>query len=388
MSKRDYYEILGVSKGASDDEIKKSYRKLAMKYHPDRNADDKNAETKFKELNEAYEVLKDKEKRAAYDQYGHAAFDPSMGGGGHGGPRGGFHAGGAGFSDIFEEVFGDFMGGGARQGSSRHGTSGAQQGADLRYDLSITLEQAFKGHQSKVSISSSLKCDDCNGSGAEKGSKSTTCPLCHGAGMVRTRQGFFTMERTCSRCSGAGQVIEKPCKNCYGQGRKQGKRSLNVSIPAGIEDGSRIRLQGEGEAGLRGGPAGDLYVFVSVKKHDFFKREGATLYSEVPIPMITATLGGSIDVPTIEGGKARVTIPEGTQSGKMFRLKGKGMSQLRRSLRGDLYVQAQVETPVKLTPRQKEILKEFSKLSEKANNNPQSDSFLKKIKGFWDNLTA
>ena len=382
MSKRDYYEILGVSKTASDDELKKAYRKLAMKYHPDQNAGDKTAEGKFKELNEAYEILKDKEKRAAYNQYGHAAFDPSMGGGSRGGS--GFHGSSTGFSDIFEEVFGDFMGGEGPGGAR----SAAQQGSDLRHDLSITLEQAFKGHQSKVSVRSAQKCGDCSGSGAEKGSKSKGCPLCHGAGIVRTRQGFFTMERTCSRCSGAGQVIEKPCKTCFGQGRKQGSRSLNISIPAGIEDGSRIRLQGEGEAGMRGGPAGDLYVFVSVKKHDFFKREGATLYSDVPIPMTTAALGGSIEVPTIEGGKARITIPEGTQSGKRFRLKGKGMSQLRRSLRGDFYVQAQVETPVKLTARQKDLMKEFSKLSEKAHNSPQSDSFLEKIKGLWEDLTG
>lgn len=387
MSKRDYYDILGLSKGAGEAEIKKAYRKLAMKYHPDQNAGDKTAESKFKELNEAYEVLKDQEKRAAYDQYGHAAFDPSMGGGQ--GPRshpgGGFHGAGNGFSDIFEEVFGDFMGGGARPGGAR---SSAQQGADLRYDVSVTLEEAFKGHQKKVSLTTTLKCEDCSGAGAEKGSSSKACPLCHGAGVVRTRQGFFTMERTCSRCAGAGQVIEKPCKSCYGQGRKQGKRSLTISIPAGIEDGSRIRLQGEGEAGVRGGPQGDLYIFVSVKKHDFFSREGADLYSEVPIPMTVAALGGTIEVPTIEGGKARITIPEGTQTGKTFRLKGKGMSQLRRSLRGDLYVQAEVETPVKLTARQKELMKEFSKLSEKAHNSPQSESFIKRIKSFWDNLTG
>lgn len=386
MSKRDYYEILGVSKSASDDEIKKAYRKLAMKYHPDQNAGDKAAEIKFKELNEAYEVLKDKEKRAAYNQYGHAAFDPSMGGGHPGARGGGFQGAGAGFSDIFEEVFGDFMGGGRPGGGN--GRSAAQQGADLRYDLSVSLEQAFKGHQTKLSLNASLKCGDCSGSGAEKGSKSKACPLCHGAGMVRTRQGFFTMERTCSRCAGAGQVIEKPCKTCFGQGRKQGSRSLTVSIPAGIEDGSRIRLQGEGEAGMRGGPAGDLYVFVSVKKHDFFKREGSTLHCEVPIPMTVAALGGGIEVPTIEGGKARITIPEGTQSGKLFRLKGKGMSQLRRTTRGDLYVHAQVETPVKLTSRQKDLMKEFAKLSEKAHNSPQSDSFLNKLKGLWEDLTG
>lgn len=391
MSKRDYYQVLGVTKNASEDELKKSYRKLAMKYHPDQNAGDKKAEAKFKELSEAYEILKDKEKRAAYDQYGHAAFDPARGGypggrGGHpGGQGGGFQNTNGNFSDIFEEVFGDFMGGG--QGG-RRSTSSAQQGSDLRYNLSITLEQAFKGHQPKITLGTSLKCGDCQGSGAEKGSQSKTCTLCHGAGVVRTRQGFFTMERTCGRCGGAGQVIEKPCKNCFGQGRKQGSRSLSVSIPAGIEDGSRIRLQGEGEAGLRGGPAGDLYVFVTVKPHDFFKREGATLHSEVPLPMVTAALGGSIEVPTIEGSKARVTIPEGTQSGKMFRLKGKGMTQLRRTTRGDLYIHAQVETPVKLTPRQKELLKEFSKLSEKAHNSPQSESFLEKFKDFWDNLTG
>lgn len=383
MSKRDYYEILGVAKTADDETMKKAYRKLAMQHHPDRNKDDKAAEAKFKELNEAYEVLKDKEKRAAYDRFGHAAFDPSMGGGGGGyGPRAG--GGGAGFSDIFEEVFGDFMGGGARGGGGR--ASAGFDGADVRYDLKITLEQAFKGHSVKVNASIMQGCGTCGGNGAQKGTGVKTCNLCQGAGVVRSRQGFFTLERTCHQCQGAGQTIEKPCGTCRGQGRVLGEKNLNVSVPAGIEDGSRIRLSGEGEAGLRGGSPGDLYVFIQIKPHPVFTRENSILHCDVPIPMATATLGGEIEVPTIEGGKARISIPEGTQSGKTFRLKGKGMSILRRATRGDLYLHAHVETPVKLTKRQREIMQEFSNISAKQSNSPECDSFLNKVKGFWDSL--
>lgn len=388
MSKRDYYEILGVAKGADDDTLKKAYRKLAMQYHPDRNKDDKTAEAKFKELNEAYEVLKDKEKRAAYDRFGHAAFDPSMGGGGGGAGAGAYGFGGGrgagGFSDIFEEVFGDFMGG-AAAGRGRRASAGVD-GADIRYDLAITLEQAFQGYNAKIKVSTLKGCGTCAGSGAEKGTGVKACTVCQGSGMIRTRQGFFTLERTCYQCNGAGQTIEKPCKTCRGQGRVSTDKNLTVSVPAGIEDGSRIRLSGEGESGLRGGATGDLYVFVMVKPHPVFTREGATLHCEVPIPMATATLGGEIEVPTIEGGRAKVSIPEGTQTGKPFRLKGKGMSVLRRATRGDLYLHAKVETPVKLTKRQKELMEEFAKISAKEANSPECDSFLKKIKSFWESL--
>lgn len=386
MAKRDYYDVLGVAKGASEDELKKAYRALAMKYHPDRNKDDKTAEAKFKELNEAYEVLKDKDKRAAYDRMGHAAFDPSMGGGAGGGFGGGFGARGAGgFSDIFEEVFGDFMGAAGAGGRGRRASSGVE-GADVRHDLKITLEQAFKGYNAKIKVATMKACGTCSGSGAEKGTGVKTCTLCQGSGTVRSRQGFFTLERTCHQCGGAGQIIEKPCGTCRGQGRTLSEKNLTVSVPAGIEDGSRIRLTGEGEAGLRGGANGDLYVFVSVKPHPVFAREGADLHCEVPIPMSTATLGGDIEVPTIEGGKARITIPEGTQSGKTFRLKGKGMTMLRRTTRGDMYLHARVETPVKLSKRQRELMEEFAQLGAKASNSPECDSFLKKVKNFWDSL--
>ncbi len=336
MSKRDYYEVLGLQKGASDAEMKKAYRKLAMKYHPDQNPGNEGAEKKFKELNEAYETLKDPQKKAAYDQFGHGAFE---GAGGFGGAGAGFHkaaagaSGGAGFGDIFEEMFGDFMGGGRASSKSR-----AQKGNDLRYDMDLSLEEAFAGVQKTVSMRSSVSCKDCGGSGAKKGSGSTTCPQCHGAGVQRTQQGFFTMERPCSACQATGQIIKDPCVPCHGQGRVMKPRKLKVSVPAGVEDGTRIRLTGEGEAGLFGAPAGDLYVFVTVNPHKLFQRAGEHLSFQVTVPMSAAILGGEVEVPTIDGGKTKVKIPEGIQSGKKFRLKDKGMTIMRQSRRGDLYI--------------------------------------------------
>jgi len=388
MSKRDYYEVLGVAKGASADELKKAYRKLAMKYHPDQNQGDKTAEQKFKELNEAYEILKDPQKKAAYDQYGHGAFDQSggFGGGGHPGGGAGFGGargfGGAGFSDIFEEMFEDFMGGNGPRGAG--GGSRAQRGSDLRYDLSLSLEEAYTGIKKKIEIPTHVECNTCDGTGAKSGTKAKICSACNGRGVSRTQQGFFTVERTCGRCKGTGKVIEDPCHKCYGQGRTQGKKTLNVAIPAGVDDGTRIRLAGEGEIGAFNGPSGDLYVFVTVNSHSIFKRDGADLHFTATIPMATATLGGSIEVPTIEGGKSKISIPQGTQSEKRFRLRSRGMTPLRSPLRGDMYVHVKVETPVNLTKRQKEIMEEFANLSESANNCPESNSFSAKLKRFWD----
>lgn len=390
MAKRDYYEILGVDRQASQEDLKKAYRKMAMKYHPDRNPGDKAAEAHFKEVNEAYEVLKDDQKKAAYDRFGHAAFDPSMGGFGGGARRAGSGGGadfefnfGGNFSDIFEEVFGDFMGGHSQRG--RAGASTAQRGADLRYNLTLNLEEAFLGKSETIKISGLKTCRDCEGSGAQTGSGGvTSCAHCHGRGAIRRQQGFFTVETTCPACNGTGQTIKDPCKTCHGQGRTRSERSLNVSIPAGIEDGSRIRLSGEGEPGTRGGPAGDLYVFVKIRPHEIFEREGSSLFCKVPIPFTTAALGGSIDVPTIEGGKARVSVPEGTQSGKQFRLKGKGMSILRRTARGDMFIEVQVETPVNLTKRQKELLQEFAEENKGAKSQPQTESFLDRVKRYLE----
>ena len=391
MAKKDYYDILGVAKSASADEIKKTYRKLAMKYHPDQNANNKQAEDKFKELNEAYEVLKDEQKRAAYDQYGHAAFDPAAGGFGNagGGRPGGFDfnfGGGSngGFSDIFEEVFGDFMGGG-RRGAEGNAPRG-QRGADRRFDVRISLEEAFQGLQKKIKINGRLKCNTCEGSGAEKGSKPVTCTTCKGKGAVRVQQGFFTIERTCTACHGQGRTIPNPCKKCSGNGTVSGERVLNVSLPAGIEDGSRIRLAGEGDPGYQGANSGDLYVFVTVEPHGFFERESSMLYCRAPIPMTTAALGGNLEVPTIDGGQARVVIPEGTQSGKQFRLKGKGMSILRRSTRGDMIISIQVETPVNLTKKQREILEQFHQNADNQSHSPESEKFITKVKRFLEGL--
>jgi molecular chaperone DnaJ len=385
MSKRDFYDVLGVKKEASPDDLKKAFRKLAMQFHPDRNPGDKTAEQKFKEINEAYDVLKDEQRRAAYDRFGHQAFEqggPGRPGGGAGGPGGfEFNFGSGGFADIFDEMFGEFMGG--RRGNGG-GTPG--RGADLRYNLEITLEDAYKGKQSTIRVASLATCETCSGSGAERGAKPVTCSTCRGQGKVRAQQGFFTVERTCPTCMGRGQTIDKPCRACSGEGRVKRERTLNVSIPAGVEDGTRIRLAGEGEAGARGAPAGDLYLFLTVAPHRLFKRDGGDLHVRVPIPMTTAALGGSIEVPSVDGTRSRVNIPPGTQSGQAFRLRGKGMSALRSQQRGDLFVEAIVETPVNLTKRQQELLRDFEKAGNADKTSPESAGFFSKVKELWDDL--
>ncbi len=381
MAKRDYYEVLGVSKGAGADEIKKAYRQKAKELHPDRNADNPEAETQFKEANEAYEVLKDADKKAAYDRYGHAAFEGGMGGGG---PRGSQYGGGdfaSAFSDVFDDLFGDFMGG--RQGGG--GRQRAARGSDLRYNLRVTLEEAYSGLQKTIKVPTALTCETCDGSGSESGTEPTTCPTCSGMGKVRAQQGFFTVERTCPTCSGMGQIIQNPCKTCGGAGRVQKDRSLSVNIPAGVETGTRIRLAGEGEAGMRGGPTGDLYIFIEVSDHPLFQRDGQHLFCRVPVSMTSAALGGDIEVPTIDGGRSRVKVPAGSQSGKQMRLRGKGMPMLRGGGQGDMYLELAVETPVNLSGRQKELLKEFEGLS-KTDTNPESSNFFSAVKNFWDSM--
>jgi molecular chaperone DnaJ len=389
---KDFYSTLGVQKSASADEIKKAYRKLAMKYHPDQNKDNKEAEAKFKELNEAYDVLKDEQKRAAYDQFGSAAFDGSMGGGGFGGGagRGGFNPndfqGFSGFSDIFEDMFGDF---GARGGGGR-GRSSAMRGADVQYGMEISLEEAYKGKDITIKVPINDTCDACEGSGAEKGTKPETCDTCHGSGRMRAQQGFFTIERACPTCGGAGEVIKKPCKKCSGSGRVHREKTLKVNIPAGIDSGRRIRLTGEGEAGVRGGPSGDLYVLIQIKPHKFFRRDGANIHCRVPVPMTSATLGGEIEVPTIGGARTKVKIPAGTQTGQQFRLKGKGMSIMRSSSFGDMYIEIFVETPVNLNREQKDLFRKIAddlKDDDGGKHSPESSSFLNKVKELWSDLT-
>ena len=377
MSKRNYYEVLGLSKGASGDEIKKGYRAKAKELHPDRNSDNPNAESMFKEVNEAYDVLKDADRKAAYDRYGHAAFEGGMGGGGR--PSGGPGDFSSAFSDVFDDLFGDFMGGG--RGNSRNRAS---RGSDLRYNLQVTLEDAYSGLQKSINIPTSVECGSCNGTGAEGGSEPTTCPTCSGMGKVRATQGFFTVERTCPTCSGIGQMIKNPCKNCGGQGRAEKDRALSVNIPAGVETGTRIRLSGEGEAGLRGGPSGDLYIFIEVREHDIFQREGGNLFCRVPVSMTSAALGGDIEVPTIDGGRSRVKIPSGSQSGRQMRLRNKGMPSIKSSQIGDMFIELAIETPVNLTSRQKELLREFEAMSE--DNNPESKSFFSTVRSFWDTM--
>ncbi len=389
MAKRDFYEVLGVGKSADEKELKAAYRKLAKQLHPDANPGDKTAEAKFKEISEAYDVLKDPQKKAAYDRFGHQAFEGGMGAGR--GPNGGAGFGpefNSSMSDIFEDLFGDFMGGqrgaggaGGQRRGGRGGT-GASRGADLRYNMEISLTEAFTGKNAQIRVPSSVACDTCGGSGAKPGTSPKTCGTCGGQGAVRSQSGFFTVERTCPTCQGRGQVISDPCSACGGQGRVTKERTLSVNIPSGVEDGTRIRLANEGEAGLRGGPSGDLYIFLSVRPHEFFQRDGADLFCKVPVSMTAAAMGGEIEVPTIDGKKARVNVPEGTQTGKQFRLKGKGMPVLRSSQMGDMYIQVAVETPVNLTRRQRELLKEFEK--EARNNSPESEGFFAKAKAFWD----
>lgn len=387
MAKRDYYEILGVQKGASADEMKKAYRKMAMQYHPDKNPNDKSAEAKFKELNEAYDVLKDDQKRSAYDRFGHQAFEGGRGPGGMGGGGAGFDPGS--FSDIFEEMFGDFMGGrGGGMGGGRGGASGAARGSDLRYTLEISLEQAFKGTKANLNIPVLAECEICHGNGAEPGTTAETCPTCKGRGAVRVQSGFFTVERPCHTCSGTGKITKSPCKGCNGQGRKRKDKKLEVNIPAGVDDGTRIRLAGEGEAGLRGGPSGDLYVEIAVKPHRLFKREDAHLFCRVPVSMVTAALGGTVEVPTIDGGRVKMNVPAGTQNDTQMRLGGKGMSILRSTSRGDMYVEIAVETPVNLSKAQKELLQQFDgqATTDGKNNSPEASGFFSRVKEFWEDL--
>lgn len=381
----DYYKILGVERNVSEDELKKAYRKLAMKYHPDRNKDNpKEAEEKIKAVNQAYDVLKDPQKRAAYDRFGPDG-PAGMGGmGGMGGGPGGFSAEGFGaaFSDIFENMFGDVMGGGRRS------RNGPMRGSDMQFSLDISLEDAFKGKEVKLKIPTVKSCETCNGTGSADGAAPVTCESCHGSGRIRAQQGFFTIERTCSTCNGTGSVIKSPCAECAGAGRVRGEKTVKVTIPAGIAEGQRVRLSGEGEAGVRGGESGDLYVLIGIKPHKLFKRDAATLHCRIPVPMTTAALGGQIDVPTIEGEKAQVRIPAGTQTGQQIRLKTKGMKVLRSETRGDLYIEIFVETPVNLDKKQTDLMKQLDETMQKSGrkNTPESEGFFKKVKELWDDL--
>ena len=374
MSKRDYYEVLGVSRTVTEVELKAAYRKLAMQHHPDRNPGDDESEHKFKELNEAYDVLKDGGKRAAYDRFGHAAFE-------HGGMGGGAHGFGAEFGSTFADIFEGIFG----MGSARGRGTGRERGSDLRYNMEISLDEAFTGKTAQIRIPTSVTCEACSGSGAKAGTKPKQCATCGGAGKIRHAQGFFTLERTCPACHGRGQVLDDPCKVCGGGGRVTRERTLSVNIPTGVEDGTRIRLAGEGEAGLRGGPPGDLYIFLEVAPHEFFQRDGADLHCRVPISMASAALGGEFEVPVIDGSKAKVKIPAGTQTGRRFRLPGKGMPVLRAKQTGDMYVQVAVETPQNLTKRQRELLAEFEKLSSE-DTQPESTGFFSRVKEFLDGL--
>ncbi|MBI1385440.1 MAG: molecular chaperone DnaJ [Rhizobiales bacterium] len=376
MAKRDYYDVLGVSRTASEQELKSAFRTLAKELHPDKNPDKPDAEKRFKEINEAYETLKDPQRRAAYDQFGHAAFEQGGGPGAHG-FSGDF---GASMSDIFDDLFGEFMGG---QRRGRGGRTARQRGDDLRYNMEITLTEAFEGKTAEINVPTSVACETCGGSGTKPGTRPTQCRTCNGAGKVRASQGFFTIERSCPTCQGRGEVIDDPCTSCSGQGRVMRERTLSVNIPAGVENGTRIRLAGEGEAGLRGGPRGDLYIFLSIAPHQFFQRDGADLFCRVPISMATAALGGQIEVPTLDGSRVRVKIPEGTETGQSFRLRGKGMPVLRSSVIGDLNIQVQVETPKNLNRRQKELLREFDKASDDRTS-PDSASFFAKVKAFFE----
>jgi molecular chaperone DnaJ len=384
MSKPDYYQTLGVSKGVSDAELKKAYRKMAMKYHPDRNPDDKEAEKKFKEVNEAYDILKDAQKRAAYDQYGHAAFEHGSGGMGGGGFGGFGGAGHADFSDVFGDFFGDMFGGGA---GHHAGPGGRERGSDLRYNLTVSLEDAFAGKEVKVSIPAAVACETCDGSGAKAGTKPETCGGCGGSGQVRMSQGFFSVARTCPTCNGRGNIIRQACQSCGGSGRTSKEKNISVKIPKGVDNGTRIRLAGEGEAGRFGGPAGDLYIFVQVKKHNIFERDHKDIYLKLPLNFVDAALGTSMEIPTVDGGKARLKIPESTQPRQQFRLKGKGMPELNGSTRGDMYVIVDVEIPRKINKEQKEILSKFKEASAGKTQNPEEEGFLDKVSKFWGNAS-
>ncbi|MEJ5210603.1 MAG: molecular chaperone DnaJ [Burkholderiales bacterium] len=366
MSKRDYYEVLGVGRDASEDEIKKAYRKLAMKYHPDRNPGNKEAEEKFKEVKEAYETLSDPNKRAAYDHYGHAGVDPNLGGG--------FQHGFGGFADAFADIFGDLFGGGRR--------SNVYRGADLRYNLEITLEEAARGTETRIRVPTMETCPTCGGSGAKPGTQPVTCSMCGGHGQVRMQQGFFSIQQTCPSCHGSGKTIAEPCRECHGAGRVKKHKTLAVKIPAGVDEGDRIRLAGEGEAGINGGPPGDLYVVVHLKEHPVFKRDGNDLHCEMPISFTTAALGGELEIPTLDG-HARIKIPEGTQSGRVFRLSGKGIKGVRSHAPGDLYCHVVVETPVNLNARQKELLRELEAISRGEENNPRAKRWMDKVREFF-----
>ncbi|MEO1135471.1 MAG: molecular chaperone DnaJ [Pseudomonadota bacterium] len=383
MAQQCYYEVLGLERGADAAAIKSAFRKRAMQYHPDRNADNPEAEQKFKELGEAYEILSDDQKRAAYDRFGHAAFQNGGMGGANGFARGaGMGAGGAaGFSDIFDEIFGEFMGG------QRGRRSGPGRGADLKYNLEISLEDAFHGKKTEIRVPGSVACETCDGTGARPGSGPTECGTCKGVGRVRVQQGFFTIERTCPHCNGEGRVIADPCTDCGGQGRVRRERTLSVDIPAGIESGTRIRLSGEGEAGPRGGPEGDLYIFVHVAENDLFERDGPNLFCVMPIPMTTAALGGEFETPTIDGGRVKISVPEGSQTGRRFRVRSKGMSVLNKQGRGDMYVEVQVETPTGLNAEQKDLLKQFCEAGGGEAACPNSRGFFDRAKTFWENVT-
>ncbi|HHF0148920.1 TPA: molecular chaperone DnaJ [Haemophilus influenzae] len=377
MAKKDYYEVLGLQKGASEDDIKRAYKRLASKHHPDKNQGSKEAEEKFKEINEAYEVLGDDQKRTAYDQYGHAAFEQ---GGGAGGFGGGF--GGADFGDMFGDIFGDIFGGGGR------GRQRVVRGEDLRYDLEISLEEAVKGTTKDIQINTLTHCDSCGGSGAEKGSKVETCPHCHGSGRIRRQQGFFVSESICPTCHGSGKKIEKPCRSCHGEGRVHKKENLSVKIPAGVDTGNQLRLAGKGAAGENGAPAGDLYVVIHVREHHIFERDGSNLYCEVPISFATAALGGEIEVPTLDG-RVKLKIPAETQTGKLFRMRGKGVASTRSGYAGDLICRIVVETPVNLTSEQKELLHKLEESlqgKDLSKHAPKSSGFLDGVKKFFDNL--
>ena len=383
MSKKDFYEVLGAAKGDDDAALKKAYRKKAMKYHPDRNPGDTEAEKHFKEVNEAYDVLKDPQKRAAYDRMGHAAFEGGMGGGA-GGFGAGFGGGAGGFEDIFGDAFGDMFGdmfGGGRRSSARRGPT---RGSDLRYDLTVNLDEAYEGKEVELTIPTSDACSTCDGSGAKPGSKPTTCSTCQGSGQVHVAMGPMRMAQACPSCGGEGQMVSDPCTSCHGSGVERKKKTINVTVPKGVDDGTRIRVSGEGEAGQKGGPKGDLYIYIGVREHEFFQREGEHIVVDMPLDFTDAALGGYLEVPTPDGSRAKLTIPEGTQTGQRFRLRGKGMPILNRSSYGDMYVIVHVEVPTSLSKKQKELLRQF-KNDSKDKNNPQQESFAKKVKDFWKN---